>query len=90
MAITSSAKKAIRSAARKRFFNLRRKNAIADVEKKIRRLVQDGKLSEANKLVPEAYKAIDKAMKTNFLKKNTAARMKSRLVLFLNKASAKK
>ena len=86
MAITSSAKKAIRAAARKRVFNLRRKSAIDDVTKQIRRFVKDAKPKEARALLPRAYQAIDKAMKTNFLKKNAAARMKSRLTLFVNKS----
>jgi len=90
MAITSSAKKAIRSSARKRVFNLRRKVAIDAVEKKITRLVKEAKVNDAIKLLPEAYKAIDKAAKTNYLKKNAAARMKSRLTLFVNKSTTAK
>ena len=89
MAITSSAKKAIRSSARKRVFNLRRKNAIDDIVKKIRRLVKEGKRKAASALLPQAYKVIDKAAKTNYLKKNTAARIKSRLTLLVNKVATK-
>lgn len=40
---------------------------------------------EALKLLPQAYKAIDKAAKTNVIKKNTAARKKSRLTKLINK-----
>ncbi len=89
MAITSSAKKAIRSAARKRVFNLRRKHAMDAIEKQIRNLVKETKHKEALKLIPQAYAAIDKAAKTNYIKKNAASRMKSRLVLFVNKAVKK-
>lgn len=85
MAITSSAKKVIRAAARKRLFNLERKKAVAEAVKKVRKFVADKKFSEAAALLPETYKAIDKAMKTKYLKKNTAARMKSRLTLLVNK-----
>ena len=89
MAITSSAKKAIRASARKRVFNVRRKNAIDTAVKNLRRAVREGKIAEAKKLLPEASKAIDKGAKTKFVKKNTAARMKSRLTLLVNKVSRK-
>lgn len=85
MAITSSAKKAIRVSARKRVFNLHRKKDVDDVVKKIMKFVTAGKAGEAIALLPQVYKAIDKAAKTNLLKKNTSARMKSRLTLFVNK-----
>lgn len=87
MAITSSAKKAVRVAARRRVFNLRRKNAVDNVVKKIRRLLKEKKNKEAEALLPLAYKAIDKAAKTKFFKKNTAARKKSRLAKLINKNS---
>ncbi len=85
MAITSSAKKAIRSSARKRIFNVRRQKKIDTVFKDIKKLVTAKKLSEAQKLIPKAYMAIDKAVKSHYLKKNTGSRMKSRLVKFVNK-----
>ena len=50
MAITSSAKKAIRVAARKRVFNLRRKNAVTNAVKKIKRLIKEKKNKDANGL----------------------------------------
>jgi len=87
MAITSSAKKAIRVSARKRIFNLRRKSALTDVTKKIKRLIQDKKIADAKALLPEVYKTIDKAVKTKYLKQNTGSRMKSRIAASLNKVS---
>lgn len=89
MAITSSAKKAIRVSARKRIFNLRRKDAIISTKKKIQQLVKAGKVSDAMAFLPQAYRAIDKAMKTKYIKKNAAARMKSRIAAFVNKANKK-
>lgn len=89
MAITSSAKKAIRASARKRIFNLRRKQGAESVLKDIRRLVKQGKSADAKKLLPAAYKALDKAAKTKYLKKNTVARLKSRVTLLVNKVSKK-
>lgn len=82
MAITSSAKKAIRSSEKKRVFNLRRKRAVQKAVKEIRQLLAAGKIEDAKKRLPAAYKAIDKAVKTHCLKKGAAARKKSRLTQF--------
>ncbi len=45
-------------------------------------------IAGATKILPTAYKAIDKAMKIGVIKKNTAARKKSRLALSLKRARA--
>ncbi len=79
MAITSSAKKALRSSKRKRVFNIRHRDSISDVTKQVKKLVTEGKKAEAMKLLPGAYSEIDKAAKTGFIKPNTAGRKKSRL-----------
>jgi ribosomal protein S20 len=79
MAITSSAKKAHRASLRKRVFNLRRKAAIESVVKKIKKLVAEKKIVEAQKLIPQAYKAFDKAAKEHTIRKGAADRKKSRL-----------
>lgn len=80
MPITKSAKKALRQSIRRRERNLLKKEAFKDAVKKIKKLVQANKIDEAKKLIPEAYKAIDKAAKTGVIKKNNAARKKSRLM----------
>lgn len=90
MAITKSAKKAIRNSAKKRVFNLRRTRAMKDAEKDIRQMVSNGKTEEAQKTLSEAYKKIDKAAKMNSIKKNTASRKKSRLSALIKKAKAGK
>jgi small subunit ribosomal protein S20 len=90
MAITSSAKKAIRSSARKAVFNARHKKSVSRAIKDIEKLVASGKTDEARALLPKAYKEIDKAAKTDLLKDNTASRMKSRLSAFIKRASLKK
>lgn len=87
MAITSSAKKAIRVSLRRRVFNLRRMNAVRKVTKNIRKLVSDKKMSEAEALLPQAYKAIDKAAKMNTFSKSAAARKKSRLAMLIKKST---
>lgn len=80
MPITKSAKKALRQSVRRRERNLVKKEAFKDAVKKIKKLLQTNKTEEAKKLIPEAYKTIDKAAKTGVIKKNTAARKKSRLM----------
>ena len=79
MPITTGAKKALRGSKKKRVFNMRRKNTMGDILKKVKKLVVGGSTSEAQALLPSAYKAIDKAAKTGIIKKNTAARKKSRI-----------
>ncbi|MEK7567686.1 MAG: 30S ribosomal protein S20 [Patescibacteria group bacterium] len=79
MAITSSAKKAIRVAKRRRVFNLRRKNTLRNAIKEIKSLINSGKKKEAEMALAKAYKALDKSAKTNLIKKGTASRRKSRL-----------
>jgi len=89
MAITSSAKKAIRSSAKKHVFNIRRKEALHDATKLLLKAFSKKDVDGAEKLLPLAYKAIDKAMKRGVIKKNTAARKKSRLALAIKRAKAK-
>lgn len=86
MPITKGAQKAHRSSLKKRVFNLRRKTTMGDVVKKIRKQVAAGQATEAEKSLPEAYKAIDKAAKRGVIKSNTAARKKSRLAAAIKKA----
>ena len=86
MAITKSAKKAIRNSAKKRIFNLRRSRDMKDVEKEVKTLVASGKIKEAQEKLVAAYKKIDKAAKMKTIKKNTASRKKSRLSALIRKA----
>ena len=79
MPITKSAKKALRQSERKRAQNLKRKKAVSEVIRDIKKLVQAGKADEAMKLLPKAFKALDKAVKRKILHKNTAGRRKSKL-----------
>lgn len=89
MPITKSAKKALRVSERKKVFNDRRKRTMKEAVKQIRALVKSGKKQEAEQLLPTAYKAIDKSHKRGVIKKNTAARKKSRLVKFIRSAKEK-
>lgn len=87
MAITRGAKKAIRVSHRKKIFNDRRSKTMKDTVKSVRQLLVAKNSSEAQKLLSMAYKAIDKAAKRGIIKKNTAARKKSRLTIAINKVS---
>lgn len=51
-----------------------------DIVKEVGKLIAAKKATDAAKKIPELYKAIDKAAKTNVISKNTASRMKSRIV----------
>lgn len=86
MAITQSAKKALRSSKRKAEYNLAHKEEIKKIVREVKKLVASGKVKEAKALIPKAQKAYDKAAKTNYLKDNAASRYKSRLVAFVKKA----
>ncbi len=89
MAITSSAKKADRASLNKRVFNVRRKRALSDTTKSLRKALANEGVAEAEKLLPSAYKAIDKAAKRGVIKANTASRKKSRLVAAIRRTEAK-
>lgn len=84
MPITKSAKKALRQSIRRRKYNLKRKEAIKTVVKKIKKELKNKNKEEAMKLLPLAYKAFDKAAKTGVIKKNAASRKKSRLTKLTN------
>lgn len=85
MAITSSAKKALRASKKKRIFNVRHRDAVSDVVKNIKKHVLAGNKAEAMKLLAKAYAELDKAAKTHFIKPNAAARKKSRLSALIKK-----
>ena len=72
-----SAIKAARVALRRRTMNLRRTKAYKDVTKQFKKLIVSK--GDAASVLPNAYQAIDKAVKSGVLKANTAARMKSGL-----------
>ncbi|MBZ9572656.1 30S ribosomal protein S20 [Patescibacteria group bacterium] len=77
MPITKSAKKALRQSQRRRVRNIQRKKKIKDLIKEVRNLVAQKKITEAQKLLPQVYKALDKAARVGTIKKNTASRKKS-------------
>lgn len=85
MPITQSAKKALRGSARKRVVNDVRRKKMRSTIKDTKRLIVTSVQSE--KELSAAFQAIDKAAKRGVIKKNTAARKKSRLVKLLRRSS---
>ena len=80
MARTKSAKKASRVADRRAVFNIRTKRTYKDSVKEIGALIAGKKAAEAEKMMPAVQAAVDKAVKTHVLQRNTAACIKSSLV----------
>lgn len=79
MAKTTSAKKALRVSRRRKVFNVRRKKTMKEAVKETGKLILAKSVKAAESSMPALYKAIDKAAKHGTIKKNTAARMKSRI-----------
>ena len=79
MPITKSAKKAVRQNEKKRKLNNWHKKRIKKTIKQINDFIIEKKMEEAKKLLPLIYKEIDKAAKKGLIKKNTAARKKSKI-----------
>jgi len=84
MAKTNSAKKAIRKEKKRRIKNLEYKNKIKSLAKKAKKLVEEKKPEEAQKIVPMFYKSVDKAVKIGIIKKNTGARKKAQIAKLTN------
>ncbi len=75
----------MRQSQKRRIINIKKKNKIKSLIKQVRSLALQKKTDEAKKLLPQLYKALDKAAKTELTKKNTAARKKSRITKLINK-----
>ncbi len=85
MPITKSAKKALRQNIKRRRGNLVYKKKMKELLKEVRTLISEKKIEEAKKLLPQIYKILDKSAKVGVIKKNTAARKKSRITKLVNK-----
>lgn len=86
---TKSAKKALRKSQKRRLRNLERKEKIKSKIKEFLALVKEKK-PEAKDMLSEIYKLLDKAVKVGLIKKNTAARKKSKLARLLFKITNEK
>lgn len=79
MPIIKAQKKSVRQSAKRKVFNDRRRRAMRSAVKIVKTFITGKDAKSANEALPKAYKAIDKAVKRGVVKKNTAARTKSRL-----------
>lgn len=89
MANTKSAKKAIRSSARKKTYNDRNRRKYREARKNVVEAVEAGDKKKAESAISGAYKAIDKAAQKKTIHKKTAARYKSRIMNAFNKIEKK-
>ncbi len=88
MANTVSALKRARVTKRRTAVNHTRKTRLRHSIRAMRRLLASKDVKGATELVPKTYSLIDRAAKWGIIKKNTAARYKSRLTLRLRKLAS--
>lgn len=84
-----SAKKALRQNARRHEMNAYYLNPLRTLTRDLKKYVEAKKIKEARETLVKLYKVLDKASKHGTIKKNSAARKKSRLTKLVNKSSAK-
>ena len=79
MANTFSALKRVRQAERRTEFNRKNKSRLRHQIRAMRRAITSKDAKAAADLLPKTFAAIDKSAKGGLIKKNTAARYKSKL-----------
>ena len=85
MANTVSALKRVRATERRTEVNRARKSRLRHQIRAMRRLLESKDAAAAAALAPQTFSLIDRSAKWGIIKKNTAARYKSRLTLRLRK-----
>ncbi|MFH1714224.1 MAG: 30S ribosomal protein S20 [Candidatus Nealsonbacteria bacterium] len=88
MAITKSAQKAHRQSARRKIRNVKAKTNLKDLLKEIKSFISQNKIKEAENILSKVQKTLDKAAKTDLIKKGTASRKKSRIARAILKAKS--
>lgn len=88
MANTVSSLKRVRVAERRTAVNRTRKTRLRHQIRAMRRLLETKDAKAASDLVSKTFSLIDRSAKWGIIKKNTAARYKSRLTLRLRKIAA--
>lgn len=88
MANTVTALRRVRITERRTAFNQTRKTRLRHGIRKMRRLLEAKDAKGSAALVPATFSLIDRAAKWGIIKKNTAARYKSRITLRLRKLTA--
>jgi len=84
MPIKKAAFKHLRQTKKRTIHNKKVKDNLKLLIKKSRKLIESKKKDEANELIKKAIISLDKAAQKGIIKKNTAARRKSRLMKRLN------
>lgn len=84
MPIIKSAKKRMKQNIKRRARNFPVRSELKTLLKKELGFIKDGKIEDAQKLLPAVYSIIDMACKKQILHPNNAARKKSRLARALN------
>lgn len=79
MPIKKSAKKYAKSSDKKASLNRKRKSDFRTAIKETLNFIKNGKKKEAGEKFKSVQKALDKAVKNGTIKKNNAARNKSRI-----------
>ena len=87
MPIKKSAVKYMRVTAKNTIRNKVANGVVKSAIKKTREAVTAGNIDEAQETLKKAIKALDKAAQKKIIKKNTAARKKSRLNALVQKAA---
>ena len=87
MPIKKSAMKALRQSEKRGKRNKDVKDSIAYLRRMSRKALDAKDAKKAVKLAKDTVKAVDKAVQNKVLKKNTASRIKSRLVKKVNTLS---
>ncbi len=81
MANTYSALKRVRQTERKTLINRKNKTRLRHSIRAMRRAITGKDAKAATELLPDTFSMIDRSAKLGIIKKNTAARYKSRLHL---------
>jgi len=88
MANTYSALKRVRQTERRTEFNRQNKSTLRHGIRAIRRAITSKDAKAAGELLPKTFSLIDRSAKRGIIKKNTAARYKSKLHLRVKALSA--
>jgi small subunit ribosomal protein S20 len=80
MPVTKTTKRRPRQIERRTVVNSKRILEMRKLIKEANSLLSNKNIAEVEKMLPKIYQAIDKAAKRGVIKKNTAARKKSRMM----------
>ncbi len=90
MPIKKAAMKALRQTKKRTLRNQKVKDGIQFLRRSVRKALDAKETKNAEELAKALIKSLDKAVQNNVLKKNTVARLKSRLAKKVNALKAKK